>query len=261
MSGHGKPVCAPGSRCRRWRECQHCAAIRQAQIANVAEGGAARSARITYAVVKPSTPDGLADQRPEFLRAIAPHIDGAIWTVETGQWNVSLHLNLIAGASVAIDAAQVASLYPSRCEVWAAEIPRTDVRNVAAYIAKRGGMPLKRRYPGHLYGSTGTWKRPLALLAEGASPIAAAAALEAELERLGVPAPPQPPPAAIEPGAPGQRISATHAAAIRRVLAVARDQLRLQGAVYVPGVGMVTLDDARRLGIDSTMLDLPLDRK
>lgn len=257
MIGHGKPVCAPGARCRRWRYCQQCAAIRQAQIANVAEIGAARSARITYAVVKPARPDDLAEARPEFLRAVGQHIDGCVWTVETGQWSVGLHLNLIAGASVAIDAAQVASLYPSRCEVWAAEIPRADVRRVAAYISKRDAMPGKSTYSGHLYGSSGAWKRPLSLLVEGPSPIAAAAALEVGLGRMGVPAPAPPPPSPPPPGAPGQRISPAHAAAIARVLAIARDEMRLNGAVYVPGVGLVTLDDARRMGIDTTRVDLP----
>jgi len=278
--------CRPGRRCRNWRECPDCARIRQAQIAEVAERGAAFSPRVTYAVVRTYDPGSFGADKDAFIARLARVTEGGIWTVETGAISTGLHVNIIAGTLDGLAAAQLAKAWPvsSAADCWAADIPRRDVRHVAAYVSKRDSFPHPDEYAGRLYGSWGAWKKPLAALAEdrhGTAPVTAGAAVEAMLAGAGIPAPePIPAPAFQAPRTEGpgygkesreevaarmarnadawEHAKARHEADkarvarenhLRRTFALYRGELTLHGHCYIPGYGVATLADATALGL------------
>lgn len=179
--------CEKGFRCRKWKECEQCARIRQAQIASLAEEGAATSPHVTYAVTRTYSQQTISKDRTDFIKRLSNAVNGGIWTIETADIT-GLHVNIVVGSDKPIDATKLANIWGSKsADIWAAEIPRKDVRNVAAYCSKKENFPTKSEYSGRLYGSFGEWKRPLALLAEQKkSPVVAGAALEGMLAGLGV---------------------------------------------------------------------------
>lgn len=270
--------CRPGRRCKDWRQCPACARIRQCQIANVAEEGAKSSPVVTYAVARVHAPERIEKDRERFMARLATISEGGIWSIETGQISAGLHVNIIAGTIDPVAAADLAKYWPagSPVDIWAAQIPRADVRNVAAYSAKRSGFPDEKEYSGRLYGSWGAWKRPLAAMVENprVSRVAAGAALETMLAAAGVPD--QIPPPVFEAGPfrgketaeeraarrernaqaqaqhmQAQALADRHAQQrehLRRVLAAHAGELQLHGFVYVPGYGVASLAQARELG-------------
>lgn len=259
-------ICRPGRRCKQWRVCDACARIRQAQIADVAEAGAALVPHVSYAVVRTYDAHSINRDREKFIARLAQISEGGLWTIEIGERKGGLHINVIAGTLDPIAAADLAACWPggSSADFWHTDIPRRDARRVAAYCAKREAMPDADYYGGRLYGSWGTWKRPLAALVEDrhtTPPVVAGAALQTMIERA-VGRPPWPETAAqraerMQDNA--DRINAAkaeHAAELRKI--AERDRLRtlfaahageltLQGVCYIPGYGVATLAEARRL--------------
>lgn len=143
---HITPGCRPGNRCRRWRDCDACARIRQARIADRAEQILAGYMQLQLIVVKPAdaTPRGMqaairAAIRNNGLRA-------GIWTVELGAEAATLHGNIIAPDE---------PIKPSSKAITYAEPLREHVRVVAAYISKRSQVPPPDIYPGKTWGSWG----------------------------------------------------------------------------------------------------------
>lgn len=247
-----KKPCRQGLRCHDWRQCDACAHIRQAQIADVAELGAAVSPAhpITYAVVRSYALADFGTDREAFQRRMAKITGGGIWTVETGEISTGLHINILASSAQPMTAGQIAEAWPvkSPADIWAAPVPRQDVRHVAAYISKRKGIPPQAEYSGRVYGSWGQWKRPLGALIEDPqkAPLVAAAALESVLAGAGVPAPaPAPAPAQSGP-LTQEQLREKHLA---RLCAIYRGELELKESVWVSGFGLVFRSDAERLGI------------
>ena len=163
--------CLPRARCRDFRNCPICARIRQAQIADAAERLQAHAGRLTWACLKPveNGADALARARAAFLRAHDPA--GAVWTVELSPQTGALHCNVL-----------LPNAEPKRirlARVWQAPI-EGDVRQVAAYIAKRDQIPPRELYDGRLYGTAGPlWQ----WLAGGdAPPIVAAAKTQYDID-------------------------------------------------------------------------------
>lgn len=274
--------CRPGNRCRKWRECDSCAQIRQAQIANVAEVGATSSPRVTYAVARTYSQATINKDRGQFLTRLKRATEGGIWTIERGEVSTGLHINIIAGTLSELPAAKLASMWPGDADFWATEIPRQDVRNVASYSAKRSQMPDKDEYSGNLYGSWGSWKRPLAALAEGNNAVTAAIALEAMLADLGIPEPEQVPmyqkpiyeskpfarsetkrerekradrnlmtmqQARAEHERKKREIAARNH--LKRLYAIHRNEIELKGFAYIAGHGVVTIQDLKAAGFGS----------
>ena len=110
-----------------------------------------------------------------------------------------MHVNLLIESQLPLiaDDLAAAAMIPG-AETWAKTVPASDLRNIAAYINKRSGMPLRIDYAGNLYGTWGTW-RSLRQVAQQqrVAPLLAGAALEYELHRLGVSG--SPPPASTLP--------------------------------------------------------------
>lgn len=265
-------------RCKKWKECAECSKIRQVRIANVAEEGARGSRSITFAVVRPLTND-IAKQKNNVLKKIRKKIDGGIWTIETGKGTAGLHTNLILGSDEPILAADIAEALTTESNVYAESIPQSDVRNVAAYSSKPIGFPPTSEYSGRLYGSLGTFKRPLATLVEGSgSPILRGMALEQMLVDANVPAePPQPPPAINGLMYPpmnksiretqeavdrrlkhNARLVSEHKQEVfehqkkeymKRLLMVHKEEIELKGYIYVAGFGLMGMDDLHECGI------------
>lgn len=150
--------CRPGFRCRNWRECEHCARIRQARIATAAERLASVVGPLDWTTLRPASMafEAIAQARAEFLRKTAPQ--GAVWTVEQSPNTGNLHLNILTPTIE-----QPRLLHSSALHIRAIDNPR----RVAAYIAKREQMPSRDAYDGRLYGTAGPlWQ----WLTERASP-------------------------------------------------------------------------------------------
>lgn len=272
--------CAPGRRCRQWRRCDYCARIRQAQIASVAEAGASTSPRVTYAVARSYSQETMNRDRARFLTRLRTATEGGIWTIERGDLTDTLHLNLIMGTSEPVHAASLAKLWPRDADFWANEIKHSEVRNVAAYCGKRSQMPGPERYGGNLYGSYGTWKRPLALAAERGGAVLSAIALEQMLENAGVQKPDSArfvPPVKERPPASRKETKAERSVRkqrnlkdlekaqqafneerrgkarehyLARLYAIHRREIELNGYVYIPGHGVVTIEDLKKAGLE-----------
>lgn len=173
--------CRPRNRCHDWRHCAQCAAIRQARIADTAEGLLAGYLQLQLIVLRPevTAPKGMqaairAAIRNNGLRA-------GIWTVERGPKAGTLHANILTHA---------APLKPHRSAQQHAELVRTDARTVAAYISKRNQAPGADHYAGKTYGAWG--KLSDFLLDATMPPIITAAAIEHDLHDPAEPPPPEP---------------------------------------------------------------------
>lgn len=271
-------TCRPGRRCKQWRVCDACARIRQAQIADVAEAGAAMVPRVTYAVARTYDAHSISRDREKFVARLAQISEGGLWTIETGERAGGLHVNVIAGTLDGLAAADLAACWPggSSADFWATDVPRRDVRKVAAYSSKREALPAADYYGGRLYGSWGTWKRPLAALVEdrhGTALVVAGAALQTMLHAA---VPPVPTFRDARPvGRPPYKETASqraermqdnadrHAQALqahaiaerahaerqrlRTLFAAHAGELTLKGVCYIPGYGVATLAEARRM--------------
>lgn len=241
--------CAPRNRCRNYRRCSACAQIRQAQVADVAARGAVFSPNITYAVVRTTSPRTLKDDKAVLQKHLQAVALGGMWTVEKGAEVLGLHLNLLIGSAEELDAPTIAAGWPAAGEVWAQNVARDEVRNVAAYICKREGYPEREDYHGNPYGSWGEWRSPLQAVAGQTSvPEMQGMALDYQLWQQGVAAPigtvlPEP-----EPDDSAEREAVAHrkrSSRFARVLAAAEGRVDVNGLVYVAGYGIKTLREVQ----------------
>lgn len=143
---HITPGCRPGNRCRRWRECDACARIRQARIADRAEAILRGHMQLQLIVIKPAEPTPRGMQAA--IRAAIRNngLDAGVWTVELGTEAATLHGNIIAPDQ---------PIRPSSKAITYAEPLREHVRAVAAYISKRSQVPPPDLYTGKTWGSWG----------------------------------------------------------------------------------------------------------
>jgi hypothetical protein len=178
-------VCERGNRCKAYKICHECNRIRQARIADVVELGAATSRISTYAVVRTYAERSLNKDKAKLIKNLKMVSDGGIWTIEKGEKVKGLHVNLIIGNEKGVSARDIARIFPSDADVWAGEVPRGEVRNVAAYVSKLVQIPQKGDYDGNIYGSFGKWKRPLGLLGESKNAVYEALAKEQMLVEAG----------------------------------------------------------------------------
>lgn len=95
---------------------------------------------------------------------------------------------IIAGTEP-IDAEQIAHAWQADgAKIWAEPIQPGEIRNVAAYMSKRRGMPPADEYSGRLWGTFGGWKSIAQLSrTNAASPIIQAAQIERDLTALDLP--------------------------------------------------------------------------
>lgn len=164
------PGCRPGNRCRRWRECDACARIRQARIADRAEAILRGHMQLQLVVIKPEEPTPRGMQAA--IRAAIRNngITAGVWTVELGTEAATLHGNIIAPD---------APIRPSTTYHAHAEPLREHVRAVAAYISKRSQVPPPDIYTGKTWGS---WGRIADIIvAPAMPPIVQGAELEQQL--------------------------------------------------------------------------------
>jgi hypothetical protein len=133
--------------CGNWRSCDRCAAMRAARVADRAEYLEQRQGKLALAVARPSsnTRSEIKHLRDKLIRAkLAP---AGIWTIETGELYVGLHLNILLPAR---------EMYKFEKHAEYTEIIRTSARAAAAYICKRTGMPTHEQYSGRLQGEWGS---------------------------------------------------------------------------------------------------------
>ena len=166
-------TCTAESRCRRWRTCPKCAAIRQARIASAAAHLESLAGRLDWATLSPirAGETALLEARREFLEAVKPA--GAVWTVEQSPDTKNLHCNIL-----------LPSHEPRRLRLSACHVIRgiDDARRVGAYISKREQMPSKGDYHGRLFGTAGPlWQH---LSRAQSAPVVQAAALQYDIDPL-----------------------------------------------------------------------------
>lgn len=104
-------ICHPRERCNKWRECDRCARIRQAKIADVAENRLARNHFLTYIVLTTDEPITLASDKDKLIRSISRLSSGGIWTVEAGEQFRGLHINLLVATEKPLNTARVRKLW------------------------------------------------------------------------------------------------------------------------------------------------------
>jgi hypothetical protein len=176
--------CSPATPCHQHRHCDYCAALRQRKIAEIAatrhKGGVLTFATFTKL------------RGPAIVHARQLHPGtGGLWSVEAGTKMGGMHVNILFESQselFADDIAAAAAIHGA--EVWAQTVPAHDIRNVAAYINKRAGMPSKLDYNGNLSGTYGAWRSVRQVAQQQRiAPLLAAASHEDELRRLGISAP------------------------------------------------------------------------
>ena len=173
--------CSPATPCHKHRYCDYCAALRQRKIAEIAatrhRGGIVTFATLTH----------LSGAAVAAARQLHPG-QGGMWSVEAGTKMGGLHVNLLFESQHELFAEDIAAAAAIRgAEVWAKTVPAADLRNVAAYINKRAGMPRAHDYRGNLYGCWGAWRSLRQVAQEQTlAPLLAAASHEDQLHRLGI---------------------------------------------------------------------------
>ncbi len=221
-----------GSRCKKFRECNLCSRIRQKQIADVAEKGAESDKSITFAVIRAFDQYKIAENKARFIQQLKSKVNGGIWTIENAEY-AGLHLNLIVGTDKAITATTLAKAWGFRggdTDIYSEQIDYNDIRNVAAYCAKIEQTPSKDEYPGHVYGSFGTWKRPLGfLMRKNVNPRIQLVALEQMLKNAGV---------------GGEEYEKR--GGLPRVLDIIEHKLNTDGFYVLENYGIITKDDLEK---------------
>lgn len=112
-------ICRPRERCNKWRECDRCARIRQAKIADVAENRLARNHYLTYVVLTTSEPLTLPADREKLIRSVQRLSSGGLWTVEAGEQFRGLHVNLLLASEKPIKIARIRKIWGDLGEVHA----------------------------------------------------------------------------------------------------------------------------------------------
>jgi hypothetical protein len=162
--------CNKSRRCGYFVHCDSCARLRQARFADKAEKLFPNIADLYLIRI---TPD--ENTEAEIIRlkdAVKRQLKGlpALWTVEQGQLQNKLHLNVIAGLS-APRTFKAANHFVSG--------PIKNLREAAAYILKKDQYPSPQYYQARQYGSFNTLGN--ILLEAKTSPILTAAQLDIEL--------------------------------------------------------------------------------
>lgn len=173
--------CSPQTPCRQHRDCDYCAALRQRYIAELCQSRY-RNGVLTFATVT-----RLHGENIRIAQRLKPGY-GGLWSVEAGTEMGGMHINLLFESQHELFAHDLAETCPIRdAEYWAKTVPAADIRNVAAYINKRTGMPYRMDYRGNLYGTWGTWRSARQVAQQQrVAPLLAAAGLEVEMNSLGI---------------------------------------------------------------------------
>lgn len=154
-------------RCRQYRTCADCARLRQARIADIAEGLLSHYQDIFMARFTPYSNSYREISR--LKSAVKRQLSGldAVWTVEQGTEKGLLHLNILSPREVFKQIKQA--------EYYQSEKVR-NLRQTAAYLLKQSQIPSLSAYPGRQFGA---FKSITELLtAKDQAPIIQAAAAE-----------------------------------------------------------------------------------
>lgn len=140
------PPCKTHKPYSHWRTCDACARNRQARIADVAQDLERRYPALTWITLTPDasnrrTIDAIRDA---YLRQA--DAQAGIWTIERGGQSGKLHCNIITNHHTAPRT--------RGAEIHIAQV-RGSVRDVAAYISKRGQIPDLSHYAGRIFGKFG----------------------------------------------------------------------------------------------------------
>ncbi len=154
--------CRSGSRCKKYRVCEECNKIRQANIANVTELASRFSANARYSVVMPfnegQDPQLINKLKTRITRKLRKSVDGTFISVETSA-NDALHLNLITLSKTDFNPLvfdKELKRLGVTGSVFSEPIQSSDVRRITAYSTKIDSIPSKELYAGNIYSTTGS---------------------------------------------------------------------------------------------------------
>ncbi len=154
--------CRSGSRCKKYRICEECNKIRQANIANVTELASRFSANARYSVVMPfndgQDPQLINKLKTRITRKLRKSVDGTFISVESSA-NDALHLNLITLSDTDFNPLvfdRELKRIGVTGSVFSEPIQSSDVRRITAYSTKIDSIPSKELYSGNIYSTTGS---------------------------------------------------------------------------------------------------------
>lgn len=140
---HNPKICTSASRCRLYRTCAHCARLRQAHVADLAERLLAQYPAVFLSRFTPHTN---TKQEIERLKTSIKRQLGnyqAIWSIEIGQEKQLLHLNILS--------ASPEFKHPKNAEYWQGQAA-SNLRQLAAYMVKQDQIPPTEIYQGRQFG-------------------------------------------------------------------------------------------------------------
>ncbi len=154
--------CRSGSRCMKYRICEECNKIRQAQICDITELASRFSANARYSVIMPYD-EGQDAQlinklKTRITRKLRKSVDGTFISVESSA-NDALHLNLITLSDTDFNPLvfdrELKRLGVTGA-VFSEPVQSSDVRRITAYSTKIDSIPSKELYGGNIYSTAGS---------------------------------------------------------------------------------------------------------
>ncbi len=154
--------CRSGSRCKKYRVCEECNKIRQAQISDITQLASRFSPNARYSVVMPygvgQDPQLINKLKTRITRKLRKSVDGTFISVESSASD-ALHLNLITLSNtdfnpLIFDSELKRLRIPAN--VFSEPIQSSDVRRITAYSTKIDSIPSKELYGGNIYSTTGS---------------------------------------------------------------------------------------------------------
>lgn len=152
--------CNVGRRCKKYRACETCNKIRQAQHADLTSLAGRFSAHSQYCVIMPYA-DGqhrINEIKTKITRKIKPISNGALISVETSK-NSALHLNIILNSDKLINQNIITKSLGKMGVAGSVFIDKlntdNEIRRATAYSCKLNSIPNKEQYQGNIINTTG----------------------------------------------------------------------------------------------------------
>ncbi len=165
-----KETCTSQRRCKKYRICDYCNNIRQAQISDITEIASRFSPIATYAVVMPIGKAQLQETvkavKSRITRKLKKSVDGTFISVETSA-NDALHLNILMLSQEPIITTGIKKVIKNldiRADIFSEQIPKGDIRKITSYALKKQSIPTKDQYSGNNYNLTGTVKNAKSIM-------------------------------------------------------------------------------------------------
>ncbi len=157
---HNSEKCKPYHRCKKFKTCEMCNRIRQANLADITSMAGRFSPHSQYAVVMPfgEAQNHLKELKTKLTRKLRTSTNGAMITVESSN-NDALHLNIITNSDNKLTTAPFSKILSNmnfEASIFLDDLKtNTDIRRATAYSNKIESIPNKHQYDGNILNTTG----------------------------------------------------------------------------------------------------------